>query len=75
MHRDAVESSNVVSKGYDGLTGDLEVEFRSGTVGRYVGVPASVSAAFDAAESKGEFVNRVLKPGYEFRKESKGESW
>lgn len=62
MDRNFVSSSNVRSVGY--ANGVLEVEFRSGGVYQYVGVPESVFDAFMTSSSKGQFVHQHLKNRY-----------
>jgi hypothetical protein len=47
-----------------GTDATLEVEFRSGAVYRYFAVPRRVFEEFLAAESKGSFFNRIIKPRY-----------
>lgn len=56
MNRIAVNSSNVVSIGYEGTT--LEVEFNSGTY-QYLGIPRTVYDDLMAAHSKGKFINSI----------------
>jgi KTSC domain len=65
MHR--VESSWVAAIGYDEETEDVHVELIEGGRYVYVGVAPEVWRDFLAAESKGTFVNEVLKPGHRFR--------
>jgi hypothetical protein len=55
MLRQVVESTNLRSIGYDGATHTLEVEFTSGSVYRYAGVPHSVWFELRHAPSKGKF--------------------
>ncbi|MEO8071471.1 MAG: KTSC domain-containing protein [Acidobacteriota bacterium] len=64
MNRIDVESSVVRAIGYEPATSRLEVAFVNGGVYRYHHVPAAVHAAFLAAESKGQFLNGVVKPNY-----------
>jgi hypothetical protein len=64
MHR--VKSSWVAAIGYDEETGDVHVELIEGGRYVYMGVSRGVWRAFIAAESKGTFVNEVLKE-YRFR--------
>jgi len=68
MKREAVDSSNIKSIGYDPETQVLEVEFnyRGGTVYRYKGVPMTVHAGLMEAESKGKFLNSEVKGTYEY---------
>ncbi len=59
--RSPVDSSSVSSIGYSAEAKALEVEFRSGAVYRYFGVPGSVYADFLAASSKGKFFNGAVR--------------
>lgn len=59
-----VDSSNIEAVGYDAENTELHVRFiKSGT---YVirNVPQEVFDQFLAADSKGSFYNRVIKPNY-----------
>ncbi len=63
MRRAAVESTSIVSIGYDRKRRELEIEFReTGDVYRYFEVSATEYADFIAAESKGSYLNQVFKP-------------
>lgn len=53
--RQVIESSSLLSIGYERSTHTLEVEFRSGGVYQYVGVPDSVWFELRHAISKGKF--------------------
>lgn len=62
MDRLLVNSSNLVSVGYDAATQTLEVEFQSGNVYQYLHVPESVYQSLMTASSKGEyFHDNILK--------------
>ena len=65
MH--AVDSSWVAAIGYDTEDEETHVELIEGGRYAYVGVPPEIWRDFVAAESKGTFVNQVLKPGYRSR--------
>ena len=60
MDRIPVESSTVVSAGYDASTSTLELEFTSGALYDYFAVPRSTFERFLAAESKGQFVSQHI---------------
>ncbi len=62
-----VESSWVAAIGYDPSASEVYVELLASGTYVYRPVPPSVWRAFAAAESKGSFVNEVLKPEYDFR--------
>jgi hypothetical protein len=54
-------SSNVASAGWCSTRFCVDVEFHGGVVYRYYNVSAKVWQDFLSAESKGQFVNGVLK--------------
>lgn len=64
----AVESSAVARIGYDERAEEVYVEFVDDGTYAYRGVPPWVWNELEAAESKGTFVNRVLKPNCPCRK-------
>jgi hypothetical protein len=66
MRRMPVSSSAVASVGYDPRTRTLEVEFVSGDVYRYLGVPRRRYDELLAAESTGRYVNTEIKPRYPY---------
>jgi len=61
MNRIPVDSSNIISIGYE--PGLLEVEFKNG-VYQYPGVPEELGGALMAADSKGKFFARFILPVY-----------
>ena len=67
MHRTPVASSVIARLGYDQDTETLEVEFHTGRIYRYVGVPPSVYEALLNAESLGRYFNERIRDHYEFR--------
>lgn len=64
MDRDLVESSTVLSVGYDQPSETLEVEFRNGGVYQYYNVPQAVYEQFMASDSKGKFLHVNVKNSY-----------
>jgi hypothetical protein len=64
MQRKLVMSSELHSIGYDPAGQILEVEFRTGGIYRYLGVPQGSYDALMAATSKGRFFNTQIKPSY-----------
>ena len=68
MKRQSVESSNIRSVGYDEFLLVLEIEFKSGAVYRYYGVPAEVHDELINAESVGKYFNANVKSKYSFLK-------
>lgn len=61
MKRVAVQSTNLASVGYDPATATLEIEFRSGGVYQYNGVPKEVHAGLLNATSKGSYFHRNIR--------------
>ena len=68
MQRQPVESSNLRSVGYDEFLLVLEIEFKSGAVYRYYGVPSEVHDELINAESVGKYFNANVKSKYNFLK-------
>ena len=63
-----VDSSAVVRIGYDAKTEEAYVEFSDAGTYAYLGVPPGVFAELVRAESKGAYVNDVIKRRYPFRR-------
>jgi len=68
IRRVSVASTSLASVGYDPGARVLEVEFRSGAVYRYFGVPDTVHRDFMAAESKGRFFTQRIRGAFRFAK-------
>ena len=66
--REPVQSSTISSAGYSRKSRMLDIEFRTGAVYRYQDVPASVYAAFTAAQSKGRYFGAEIRGKYVFEK-------
>lgn len=67
VDRIPVSSSNVASIGYDESTSTLEVEFLSGRIYHYYGIPKHVYESFIDADSKGKYLNNYIKKaGYSY---------
>lgn len=64
MNRQPVSSSNLQSVGYDPSAQLLEIEFNSGSVYQYTGVPESIYAALMQAASKGSYFHDHIKDRY-----------
>lgn len=64
--RNPVQSSNVMSVGYDESSQTLEVEYKDGSVYQYYNVPASVYAELLATSSVGKFIHQYIKNAYPF---------
>jgi len=57
----------MVSVGYEKKGKMLEIEFTSGAVYQYSGVPASVHKALMGAESKGRYFNSEIRDIYSYQ--------
>lgn len=78
MERTPVQSSNLVSIGYDADLGVLEVEFKcsekgdkarnSNPVYQYSGVPDFIAEELMRSETKGSYLHREIKPHYACKK-------
>lgn len=68
IDRVAVASSSLVSIGFAREARTLEIEFRSGAIYRYLGVPAKVFAEFQKAESKGRYFAESIRGKYDFQR-------
>jgi len=66
MKRQPVESSNLVSVGYENDV--LEIAFKANKVYDYFGVPHSVYAALIRAESVGEYFDENIKGHYLYQR-------
>lgn len=66
MVRQRVASSNVASIGYDASASALEVEFHSGAIYQYFGVPAHIHGALMRSVSKGSFLADHVKDQYRY---------
>jgi len=60
MNVTTVESTTLASVAYDDARETLQLEFRSGTIYRYLGVPLSVCEGLLSASSKGRYFNEVI---------------
>ncbi len=67
MERIAVDSSNLVSVGYEESTLSLEVEFRHGLY-RYYDVPLYVYEELLLSDSKGSYLHNNVKQVYNYEK-------
>ena len=66
MDNRPVASSNIRAVGYDSQTQTLEVEFHSGWVYQYYGVPDNMHDQMMQATSKGKFLNLYIKNRYPY---------
>lgn len=63
MDRIPVVSSDLASVGYIASAQLLEIEFQSGALYEYRGVPAHIYAGLMSAPSLGKFFNQYIKKG------------
>ncbi len=69
MERNPVQSSNLSSVGYDANNMVLEIEFNSGGIYQYFGVPEHIFNELMSAGSKGTYFDQnIKKAGYTFNK-------
>lgn len=61
-------SSVVAAIRYDEKSSKLRVIFQSGSIYDYLKVPEKIYNEMKRASSKGEFLNKEIKPNYEFEK-------
>lgn len=66
MAREYVDSNSVEWFDFDRHGKTLEIAYASGGIYRYFGVPARVRDQLRDAESKGRFVNDVIKKRYRY---------
>ncbi len=66
MQRQLVISSSIRAIGYDPAERVLEIEFRSGGVYQYFGVPPEVYQEFMGAPSKGKFFEEHLRDEFRY---------
>ncbi len=57
----AVESTTLATIAYDDARGILRLEFRSGAIYHYFGVPPAVHEALWQASSKGAYFNHAIR--------------
>ena len=61
IERQPVQSTVLASVGYHPAKRLLEIEFRSGAIYRYLGVPEEIHRRLLAAESKGHFFGTAIR--------------
>jgi hypothetical protein len=67
MERTPLLSSAVISAAYDPANETLELEFASGRIYQYAGVPQGAYDWLLRAPSKGAFVSRMINDRYAYR--------
>lgn len=63
----AVDSTSILKVGYDQQAQELHVQFVGGRLYVYYPVPEAGYRELLAAGSKGNYVNREIKPNYAYR--------
>jgi hypothetical protein len=66
MSKVFVESSNIESVSYSDAERILQVAFQNGRTYNYRKVPLNIAAGLVFAESPGRFLNKEVKPKFEF---------
>lgn len=66
MDRSGVASSNVASVGYDAVAETLEIEFHSGAIYQYYGVPSGVYEDLMSTPSKGSYLHRNVRHAFPY---------
>jgi len=64
LERQSVKSAILRSVGYDDSTKILEIEFHTGLVYHYLGVPAKVYADFMHSEELGKYFSEKIRPRF-----------
>ena len=67
MRMETIESDAINAVGYDDRRRILRVTFRTGKSYEYLGVPREEHRQFMNAESRGTYMNQVIKRTYECR--------
>jgi hypothetical protein len=67
MQREPLVSGTVVAAGYDAAKQVLELEFKSGRVYQFDGVPAGVYQWLLRTPEKGAYVSRMINGRYAYR--------
>lgn len=67
MDRLLVNSTNIVTVGYDASKHILEVEFQSGSIYQYLDVPESMYQNFMTADSKGQYFHDNILKEFDFQ--------
>jgi hypothetical protein len=67
MERTKFVSTSVASAGYDAATLVLEIEFASGRIYQFEGVPRGVYDWLRRTSSKGSYVSRMINDRYPYR--------
>lgn len=68
MNRVDVDSSNILSIGYDPDSQVLEIEFKDGSIYSYLKVPPNHYDGIMNADSHGKYLNENIKGIYEYER-------
>lgn len=68
VDRETVQSSNLLSVGYDANSKTLEIEFRNGSIYQYFDVPEAIYLALMNATSQGKFFHQFVRERYSFKR-------
>ena len=74
MNIAAVESSTLATVAYDRTRELLQLEFNSGAIYEYFGVPTMVHEALLRAPSKGSYFNRAIRGKFPYSRISRGQA-
>jgi hypothetical protein len=66
MNSNVVESTTLAALAYDDAREILQLEFRSGALYRYYGVPAPVYEALLSAPSRGAYFNEAIRGNFPY---------
>lgn len=64
MERLPIDSSNIVSAGYNPVMQILEIEFKGGVVWQYAGFPENMWYEFLSAPSQGKYFFAQIRPRF-----------
>lgn len=64
MERMPIDSSNIISAGYDPAQQILEVEFKGGIVWQYMNFPEHMWLEFIGAPSQGKYFATMIRPRF-----------
>lgn len=64
----SLDSSSLLSVGYSGESGIMEIAFHNGSIYRYFAVPPEVHQALLAASSKGRYFNAAIRSCFRFER-------
>jgi len=67
---ESVSSGNIAEWGYSSTDSELWIEFNSGGLYVYEGVPSDVAEGMREAPSKGSYHSQFIKGVYPFRREA-----